>query len=164
MTEAQKTMKKYMTAIERRLNLPREVKARVMSDLQSSIQSRREAGQTDGEIYAEMGAPAQVAAELNEQMKEYAYEKSPWRWAALGAAVFVLLWGFGRVSARLEAAFYTWMLGLNHSVGIIGGADGPTAIFVTSQWTLAELFPWVLAGLMGLWGFWKLGHLKKETK
>ena len=48
-------MKKYMTAIERRLNLPRDVKFRVMTDLQSAVAERREAGQTDEQIYAELG-------------------------------------------------------------------------------------------------------------
>ena len=40
MTDAEKKMKRYVNAIERRLNLPREVKARVMSDLASSIAAR----------------------------------------------------------------------------------------------------------------------------
>ena len=44
MTEAEKKMKRYVNAIERRLNLPPEVKARVMSDFASSIAARREAG------------------------------------------------------------------------------------------------------------------------
>ena len=79
MTNEQKTMKRYMTAIERRLDLPREIRARVMTDLQSSVTARREAGQTDEQIFAEMGRPEAVAAELNEQMKEYAYIKSKWR-------------------------------------------------------------------------------------
>ena len=67
MTNEQKKMKKYMTAIERRLNLPREIRARVMSDLQSSVAARREAGQTDDAIYAELGTPRAVAAELNDR-------------------------------------------------------------------------------------------------
>ena len=87
MTNQQKKMKRYMTAIERKLNLPRGVKVRVMSDLMSSVAARREAGQTDEEIFADLGTPETVAAELNEQMKEYAYTKSSWRWAALAGAV-----------------------------------------------------------------------------
>ena len=86
MTQAEKKMKNYVNAVERRLNLPREVKARVMSDFQSSIAARREAGQTDEEIYAELGTPAKAAADLNEQMKDYAYRKSPWRFLFLGIA------------------------------------------------------------------------------
>ena len=62
MTQAEKKMKNYVNAVERRLNLPREIKARVMSDFQSSIVARREAGQSDEEIYAELGTPAKAAA------------------------------------------------------------------------------------------------------
>lgn len=165
MTREQKEMKRYMTAIERRLNLPREVKVRVMRDLQSTVQQRREAGQTDTEIYAEMGTPAEVAAELNEQMKEYAYTKSKWRWTALAAAVI------GGVMLLFEGLVGLLMLLLNltmneaGSLGIIGGADGPTAIFVTGVTTtgygdLAWML-WLLVAVMGLLGWWKLGHIKK---
>jgi len=86
MTQAEKEMKNYVNAVERHLNLPREIKARVMSDFQSSIVARREAGQTDEEIYAELGTPAKAAADLNEQMKDYTYRKSPWRFLFLGIA------------------------------------------------------------------------------
>ena len=77
------TMKKYLAAIARRLNMPKDVKERVMNDFQSSIRGRLEAGQTDEEIFAELGSPKKVAAELNEQMKDYTYIKSPWRWVCL---------------------------------------------------------------------------------
>ena len=69
-------MKKYMKSVERKLNLPRDVKQRVMADLESSVQSRLEAGRTVEQIKAELGEPVQVASELNEQMKEFAYVKS----------------------------------------------------------------------------------------
>lgn len=160
MTREQKEMKRYMTAIERRLNLPREVKNRVMTDLQSSVAARREAGQTDAEIYAEMGTPEAVAAELNEQMKEYAYTKSKWRWAALAAAVIAgaMLLFEGVVGLLV------WLLNITinspASVGVIGGADGPTAIFVTTSGGFNWLL-WLLVAAMGLLGWWKLGHIRK---
>lgn len=162
MTEEQKQMKKYMNAIERRLNLPLEVRSRVMSDLQSSIQSRREAGQTDEQIRAELGSPKEVAEELNEQMKEFAYAKSKWRWAALAAAVL----GGVMLAFNGLVGLLTWLLNLtineSASVGIIGGADGPTAIFVTSSWTVWDMVPWVLVLAMGILGFRKLSRLKQE--
>lgn len=160
MTREQKEMKRYMTAIERRLNLPREVKNRVMTDLQSSVAARREAGQTDAEIYAEMGTPEAVAAELNEQMKEYAYTKSKWRWAALAAAVIAgaMLLFEGVVGLLV------WLLNITinspASVGVIGGADGPTAIFITTSSGFNWLL-WLLVAAMGLIGWWKLGHIRK---
>lgn len=161
MTNEQK-LKKYMTAIKRRLNLPGQVRDRVMADLAASIQARREAGQTDEEIYADLGTPAQVAAEWNEQLKDYAYTKSKWRWAALaGAVIGGLMLAFQGVTGLL-VHLLNLSMGERNSVGIIGGADGPTAIFVTSSWTPTDLLPWALLLVMGIVAFWKLGHLKKE--
>ena len=37
MTQAEKKMKKYVNAVERRLNLPLKIKARVMSDFQICV-------------------------------------------------------------------------------------------------------------------------------
>ena len=162
MTNEQKKMKKYMTAIERRLNLPREIRARVMSDLQSSVAARREAGQTDDAIYAELGTPRAVAAELNEQMKEYAYTKSKWRWAALaGAAIAGVMLLFESITGLL-----VWLLNasVNEStgIGIIGGADGPTAIFVTAAPRGYDWLLWALVLVMCAVGWWKLSRLKNS--
>ena len=46
-------MEKYTKAVNRRLNMPKEIKKRVMSDFISSIHARKEAGQSDEEILAE---------------------------------------------------------------------------------------------------------------
>ena len=159
MTKAQRNMKKYTNAVERRLNLPREVKVRVMTDFISSIQARREAGQTDEAIFAELGTPKQAAAELNEQMKDYAYLKSGWRWPCLVAAIIsgtVLLYGG---LTQLLARMLSFSMNAA-SIGIIGGADGPTAIFVTSSYEPGAFwFRWALPALiliMGLMGYFRL--------
>lgn len=154
MTDAEKKMKRYVNDVERRLNLPRNVKARVMSDFGSSISARREAGQTDEQIYKELGTPKKAAADLNEQMKEFAYRKSPWRFVFLGAAVVSGLWV---VVYGVMQAFGLWILSQANldaaSVGIIGGADGPTAIFVTSKvgidWDLVIMILLLILGLVG---------------
>lgn len=155
-------MKKYMSDIKRRLNLPGSVKKRVMADLESSVQSRKEAGQTDGEIMEELGTPAQVAAELNEQMKEFAYTKSPWRWACLAMAVVSALAFLYKGVINLLVAAITYAE--RQSVGIIGGADGPTAIFVT-QAPEAAGYSMLMSGLilvMSIVGFYYLGHMRKK--
>ena len=77
MTDADKKIKKYTKAIERKLNLPRKAKARVMSDFKTSIDAHREAGKTPEEIIFELGSPKKAAEELNVQMAEYAYRKNP---------------------------------------------------------------------------------------
>ena len=165
MTKEQKQMKRYMTAIERRLNLPREVKARVMTDLQSSIAARREAGQTDREIYAQMGKPNAVAAELNAQMQDYAYTKSKWRWAALAAALTAAVMLLFEGLTGLLVGLLNLTVNEADSIGIIGGADGPTAIFVTGVTTTGSgdysWVIWVMVLAMGILGWWKLGRIKK---
>ncbi len=162
MTEAEKRMKKYMNAIERRLNLPLEWKARVMADLASTITGRREAGQSDGEIMAQLGTPKEVAAELNRQMAEYTYRKSPWRWAALAVAIV------GGVLALMNglAGFVSWFLSgkLNSAVGVIGGADGPTAVFITSEPTGGTWLMAIVLIALGAWGFWRLSRCGRIEK
>ena len=164
MTEQEKKMKKYMNAIERKLNFPRKIKVRVMSDLASSIAARREAGMSDGEIYGEMGSPRKVAAELNEQMKEFAYRKSPWRYLFAVMAAY----GGAEILSGLLAWLYTMFAKLDlvlsneaASIGIIGGADGPTAIFVTTPGWMHYINP-VLFLCIGIYGFLRLRKCKQK--
>ena len=156
-------MKKYTNAVKRRLNLPREVKNRVMADLVSSIRSRQEAGQSNEEILAELGSPASVAAEMNAQMKDFAYQKSPWRWVCLLVAVISMLSLLFKGAMGLLNLMLTSMLS-GDNLAIIGGADGPTAIFVTrpQEGSLRGLLLTVLILGMSVIGFYYLGHMKKK--
>lgn len=95
-------------------------------------------------------------------MKEPTYRKSPWRYlfaamAAYGSAVLlkslagkIMLWYF-QIQVHSEAA----------SIGIIGGADGPTAIFVTSAPATGHIVAVVLL-IVGIWGFLRLSRCKKK--
>ena len=163
MTDAEKKMKKYCTRVERRLNLPREVKARVMTDFASSIQARREAGMTEDEIYADLGTPKQAAAVLNEQMKEYAYRKSPWRFAFVAVAIYATWELLGNIIAELAVLVFSLTHSEAASVGVIGGADGPTAIFVTTR--VPELYHYgipILLLVIGILGFLRLRRCKQR--
>ena len=142
MTDREKRMKVYTHGVERRLNLPGNVKARVMADFISAIAARRESGMTDEEIYRELGTPKQASAVLNEQMNEYTYRKSPWRFAFLAAAIYGAVELLGGIWGYLIYLWYRILakgqvLGIgmskveSASIGIIGGADGPTAILVS---------------------------------
>lgn len=166
MTPEEKKMKRYTNAIERRLNMPLALKGRVMNDFISSIQARREAGQSDEEIYQELGSPKQAAAQLNEQMQDYTYRKSPLRFAFAAIAIAAackLLW-------PVVVGLFVWLYmgyltltsdGFASSIGIIGGADGPTAIFLTTpSWVEPTLVLAVL--VIGLIGWYALSHLKKK--
>lgn len=169
MTESEKKMKKYLRAVERRLNLPKDVKARVMSDFLSSIEARRESGMTDEAIYAELGTPRKAAADLNEQMKEYACRKSPWRFAFLACAVY----SGSKLLSGLWVNILYWVLriqtmltpnmdfAVSTAVGIIGGTDGPTAIFVTTPAWMHYLVPLLLL-VVGIWGYLRLRKCKQK--
>ena len=52
----------------------------------------------------------------------------------------------------------------NQSVGIIGGADGPTAIFVTQapEHGAYSMLMSALIMVMGMIGFYYLGHMRKK--
>lgn len=64
----EKQLARYLRAVRRRLPLSGQMKDRVMDDLRSSINERREAGQTDAEIFAALGPAKQAAAELTAQL------------------------------------------------------------------------------------------------
>ena len=159
------TMKKYLASIARRLNMPKDVKERVMNDFQSSIRGRLEAGQTEQEVFAELGAPKKVATELNEQMKDYTYIKSPWRWVCLAVIIgCILSLIFG---GTLGLLMHLLNASLADNVGIIGGADGPTAIFITTSPDYQE-YIWYQAGItvlilvMSVLGFWRLRRCPRK--
>ena len=148
-------MKRYVNAVERRLKLPRAARVRVMSDFMTSIGARREQGETDEAIMAALGKPAEAAAELNRQMAAYTYRKSPWRFAFLASAALCAAWLIGFFALRQRGL---------PSVGVIGGADGPTAIFVTSQPAFSAAVPVTCAVVLvlSLAGFWFFGHRKRR--
>lgn len=155
-------MEKYLRAVRRRLNMPNELKERVMTDFVSSIEARKEDGQSEESIRAEFGSPKQAAKELNQQMKEYTYKKSPWRWACLALAIFSALCLAYRGLPGLLLMLFNKSYNAA-SVGVIGGADGPTAIFVTTNTTA---FPtagiYVLLLLMGILGFIALRKINRK--
>lgn len=125
-----KTLENYLRAVRRRLNMPKTLKDRVMADFLSSIEARKENGHSQDEILCEFGTPKQAAAELNAQMQEYTYRKSPWRWVSLGLAILSGLCLIYQGLPNLLLMLFNKVH--NASIGIIGGADGPTAVFVTT--------------------------------
>ncbi len=127
---------RYLRSVKHRLNLPKEIRNRVMADFESDIDARLEAGATMETVQEELGSPKKAAADLTEQMKEYAFRKSPWRYLFLALSVlsggwlifYAALLRFGMLLNTLSITGYPVPAA---SIGIIGGADGPTAIFVT---------------------------------
>ena len=155
-------MKKYLRSVNRRLNMPKALRSRVIADLESTVNSRLEAGESQEEILQELGTPRQAAAELNRQMEEYTYKKSPWRWGCLVLMIISLLCFLFHGSFGLVTALFNFQA--NHSIGIIGGADGPTAIFVTAPdgYFTQQMAMAGILFIMSLLGYWALSHIKRK--
>lgn len=155
-------MKKYLRSIYRRLNMPKELRTRVVNDLESSINSRLEAGESFAEIQQDLGTPKEAAAELNKQMQEYTYKKSPWRWGCLVLMIIAFLSFCFQGTLGLLASLFNFHA--SHSIGLIGGADGPTAIFVTAPdgyYTQQAVIAAIVL-IMSILGFWALSHIKRK--
>lgn len=148
-------VKRYVNTVERHLHLDRSTRLRVMNDLASDLQSRLDAGETLADIQADLGDARTLAETLNREFSDHRDNASPWRWAFLVLAIFLaLVFAVSGLTSRQEAA----------SIGIIGGADGPTAIYVADSFggldTLHTL-SW-LAALVG--GYWLLGPARRGSR
>lgn len=158
----EKKMQKYLRSVRRRLNMPKALKDRVMADFAESIEARLEDGQPEKSIFSELGTSKQAAEELNRQMEEYTYRKSPWRWACLALAILSgLCIAYKGLPGLLLMLFNK---ANNASIGIIGGADGPTAVFVTTSdngfHTTIGLY--ILLLITGILGYLILRKLKQK--
>ena len=154
-------VKRYMNAIERHLRVDRKTRVRIMTELASDFQSRRENGQSDEAIMQELGSPEEVAAEFNAALDDETIQPvSHWRWAFVVLAVLVVAVVLGPDLINRFAATQA------ESLGVIGGADGPTAIYVTAG-PAAGISPWVfLPWLLGcaaafLLPNWRVPHACK---
>lgn len=129
-------IKRYVHKIERRLRVDKATRLRILADLSGDIQARLEAGESPEAIMAELGSAEEVADGFNAEFADCAApRKSRWRWLLLVLAGIPLaeaaVLGFFLLSTGAEGG----------SVGVIGGADGPTAIFVTTTdaaWGVGE--------------------------
>lgn len=157
------SQKKYINAVARKLNLPAKLKKRVLSDFATSLNARLEQGEALGDVLASLGSPAEAAAELNAEMQEYTYRKSPWRFAFLAVAVISGVWCLKRLINPI--LFALTIPAESGSMGIIGGADGPTSIIITSTQFpsfLIYVLPALLICLGAVAGFILLSRLKQH--
>ena len=163
---------KYIRSVSRRLNLPKEVRQRVMADLESDIEARLEAGMTWENLMTELGSPKKAAADLNEQMKDFSFRKSPWRYLFAATAVlsggwlilYRLFLRFGMLFNTLSITSYPAPAS---SIGIIGGADGPTSIFIAGYINPSAGIDWdlVLVGailVISILAFLRLRRCKQK--
>lgn len=105
-----------------------------------------------------------MTQEEKKKTKESTARKSPWRYLFAACAVYGAIKLLGAVWVNLV---YLGVQVWDHfspqsmavSIGVIGGADGPTAIFATAPLWLHYLIP-VGMLVMGIVGFVRLSRSK----
>lgn len=130
MTEEQKKIKKYMTAIENQLQVPPKIAARISSDLGTDFHARMETGKTADQVMEEMGTPREAALRINQEFLEENQTHTGRKagiLCCLGALLGLLaaLWLVIPLTRAIETN--AWV------ISAIGGADGPTAIFIAGK-------------------------------
>lgn len=130
MTEEQKKIKKYMTAIENQLQVPPKMAARISSDLGTDFHARMETGKTADQVMEEMGTPREAALRINQEFLEENQTHTGRKagiLCCLGALLGLLaaLWLVIPLTRAIETN--AWV------ISAIGGADGPTAIFIAGK-------------------------------
>lgn len=129
---------RYLRKIGKKLEVSEPMKKRILSDLENDIRAGMEHGESLEAICGRMGTPKEIAGRFSREMGEGGNRRtgsSAWRIGAAlsGAAlVFWLLWSF-----MAPGAAGTWGTG-DLAVAVIGGADGPTSIYLAGR--IAE--PW----------------------
>lgn len=158
-TDTSPRIRAYLKQVSRNLKLSRDLKQRICSDLSTTIALKLEAGIPEETILQELGRPEDVAAEFNIQMTDHIRKKSPFRFICLAAAILSGLVLIGKLVLHfLVTDFFN---GMTRSIGIIGGADGPTSVFVST--TVSErfdggLFFWLFVLIAGIAGFYLLNR------
>lgn len=102
----------------------------------------------------------------NQNKKKKSLRKHPWLWLCLVAALYGLWELLGNLTAKLLCLFLkdpVLTAGQASSIGIVGGADGPTAIFITTPGCAHWIVPLVILST-GLAGFLYLRKQNKERK
>ena len=125
------TQEQYIRQILRRIRVTDKTRQRIRTDLLADMAAKEEAGQTPEQIQAGMGSPEQVAAEFNASFA--GTDAELWyRWQQRTRLAAILLLVLTVLSLVFSPG--TWVLVSRlmwPSVGVIGGADGPTQVYVT---------------------------------
>ena len=139
--------------------LPRKFRAEVLRDLEEIFRSAAEHGETEAEVAERLGCPCEFAKEAALQLGVDLDKRKSKRRVVL----FV-------VSAALTVFFGVlhWLASMNRrldaAIGIIGGADGPTAIFVTGPTLSPSVLYLPAAVIAAIIALVLLGKILKKKK
>lgn len=136
---------KYIRQTLKKMNVPFVKKKDIARDLEEIFASAAEHGESEEEVIARLGTPQEYAAGFSGQ---FGVGRSKGRIVCIVLTAVVSLGAFF-LSLLTKTASVQASLGDHASVGVIGGADGPTSIWVTSaQRDPSAVFLWV--GILAL--------------
>ncbi len=148
-------LQRYLSRLRRMLYVNEARKDEIIAEILNTVRQQQLAGKSEKEILAQLRPASEIAREENGKAN-IQYRKSPWRWACLALALLSIL---------LFALQQGWIpMPIPSDVGIIGGADGPTAILVTTGdgASAQQRFIPLLLAAMGLVGFLALSKCPVE--
>ncbi len=134
----------YVNAILKRILVTDRTKNRSRADLTTELEALEEQGLSFEEIISQKGSPEAVAKEFNvsysntEMRRQYFLQKGLKIAGVTLFALAILLFLAGTFFVN-PAFWYSPELAAGESLAVIGGADGPTQIFVTSVLNTAPL-------------------------
>lgn len=153
------SQKQYLRRVRRALTADRATRAAILRDLQEIFASAAEHGQSEAEVIDRLGPPVDFARAAEEQLGVDRPRRLRRRMllctlpAAALSVLFLALFGLFRSFPP------------HSSVGVIGGADGPTAIFVTSApISPAALVPLLCAVLFAAVALLSLLHYFRQKR
>lgn len=107
-----------------------------------------------------------MTQEDKKKTKESTARKSPWRYLFAACAVYGAIKLLGAVWVNLVyLGVQIWdrfsSQSMAVSIGVIGGADGPTAVFVTGPVWMSYVIPVTLL-IVGIWGFIRFSRCREK--
>lgn len=119
----------YIKAFSSALKVDRKTKKKIVDDISFDISKRVSNGETMESIIEDMGEPKTLAGDFNSQLSKPRDKKLIYLWIVSAVSFCISL----ALTAKYIYLKYVLTGNASHTVGIIGGADGPTEIYVTAN-------------------------------
>ena len=117
---------RYIKQVKKQLMIPASKRKAVLRDLEEAFASAAEHGETEQQVISRLGTPEQFATGIEEQLGVNRQKLLKTR-----TVVWTIIWLVVAVVGFLVYLTIRQQQELNGALGIIGGADGPTAIIVS---------------------------------
>ena len=122
----------YIDAVNRSKLIAKAKKTEIIRDLDEIFEQSRLHGETETELEARLGSPEKFACGF----ESIAEKKRGRKWPLIVlTSVFGVSFIFSLIYYIVMLLRTTFLFGLEEDLAIIGGADGPTHIFVSGSQT-----------------------------